>query len=223
LREELLAHLESIYDQEYARLNDPDAAFRHASQRFGDPADLSREFQRNVPLQERFSYRIERLFAWRAPESGSRYCLRMAVCCLILMVPMWLLAAMQLIVVGWHPERWFILRPITALLLLLPANQYLLGLLYLKIRDSLLGAFDRPQSLPTAIFLAALMAILVLASLFAFDVIAESNVSIAIEFLSPACAASIVIAIFYLLMARFRGPSEISDTLYASLDLTPAS
>lgn len=225
IREELLAHLETIYEEEYTRLKEPDAAFRQASERFGNPADLSRELQRTIPFHERFSHRLERFYMWRAPESAAKYCFRLAaVTFLMIMLPMWLLAAtLELLQSGWHSDNWFILRPITALLLLMPTAQFLLGFFYLKLRDALLGAFGQTKSLPKVFAYATLLAIFMMTGMLSFITIAESNINKALELLPSASASAVVIALFYLIMARLRGHLEISDTLYSSLDLIPAA
>ncbi|OWK34528.1 hypothetical protein [Fimbriiglobus ruber] len=54
MREELLAHLAAIYGEERARFGDDTLALRLAVQRFGDPAELTKELQATVPRVERF-------------------------------------------------------------------------------------------------------------------------------------------------------------------------
>ena len=78
MREELLAHLTSLYEAELARLGDPAAARAEALRRFGDPADLTRELQAAVPVGHRVAYAFERWFGRRAPESAPRHLLRLA-------------------------------------------------------------------------------------------------------------------------------------------------
>ena len=78
MREELLAHLTAIYEQEYSRLDNSEAALNAAVRRFGDPAELARELEAALPYHERLSHLMERWFAWRAPESVFRYSLRLA-------------------------------------------------------------------------------------------------------------------------------------------------
>ncbi len=73
IREELLAHLSAIYDQELDRLHDPTAALQAAAARLGDSAELANELQKALPFHERFSHFVESWFAWRAPESAARY------------------------------------------------------------------------------------------------------------------------------------------------------
>ena len=49
IREELLAHLTAIFEEEAARLGDEQAALERAAERFGDPAELTPELQQSVP------------------------------------------------------------------------------------------------------------------------------------------------------------------------------
>ena len=49
MREELLAHLSAIYDQELAKLGKPASALEAASRRLGDPAELARELEDALP------------------------------------------------------------------------------------------------------------------------------------------------------------------------------
>ena len=48
MREELLAHLTAIYEEEKARLHDSAAAISEAKKRFGNPQELSRELERGA-------------------------------------------------------------------------------------------------------------------------------------------------------------------------------
>ncbi len=49
MREELLAHLTGIYDEEFTRLNDHDAAAQAAIERFGSAEEISRNLQASIP------------------------------------------------------------------------------------------------------------------------------------------------------------------------------
>ena len=70
MREELLAHLTVIYDQEQARWNDPAKAIQEAAARFGDSAELACELQNALPFTERLGYTMERLFRMAAAGVG---------------------------------------------------------------------------------------------------------------------------------------------------------
>jgi hypothetical protein len=53
MREELLAHLMTIFDEEAERLGDEQAALEQAKRRFGDPRELTGQLQQAVPRWDR--------------------------------------------------------------------------------------------------------------------------------------------------------------------------
>jgi hypothetical protein len=61
IREELLAHLVSIFEEEAERLGDEQAALAEAKQRFGDPRELSGQLQQTVPAWSRCRFLLEKL------------------------------------------------------------------------------------------------------------------------------------------------------------------
>ena len=58
MREELLAHLTAIYEEELLRSGNEQAALAKAQERFGEPAELSRELQRSISLWQRLDARV---------------------------------------------------------------------------------------------------------------------------------------------------------------------
>ena len=61
MREELLAHLAAIFDEELEKSGDQRAALEGAAKRFGDPGELSRQLQETVPRCDRWRSILERL------------------------------------------------------------------------------------------------------------------------------------------------------------------
>ncbi|MGD0382189.1 MAG: hypothetical protein ABSA77_01625 [Thermoguttaceae bacterium] len=59
MREELLAHLTAIFEDEATRCRDEQTALNQAKQRFGDPRELARELQQTVPISSRIYYLLE--------------------------------------------------------------------------------------------------------------------------------------------------------------------
>ena len=53
MREELLAHLAAIFEEESAKLGNERAALEQAKQRFGDPSELTGQLQQAVPRWDR--------------------------------------------------------------------------------------------------------------------------------------------------------------------------
>jgi hypothetical protein len=233
MREELLAHLAGIYDQERARLGDERAAREEAVRRFGPPADLTRGLQETLTREDRLTYRVERWLGWRAKEPAARHTLRLAVTALAL------LGAFALATVAfWLTERLLKQRGIGPLprMLLIEASWlaivtgavFLLGWLYFKMRDALCGGPGATRSPPRAAAYGAVISLIALASvsamLLAFGALLfPAGGLLSLEALGPWWY---VLALFALasgplaaLYARTHGPTEIRHAEWACLDI----
>jgi hypothetical protein len=62
VREELLAHVSAVFDEELSSLGDERAALERAAQRFGNPGDLTSQLQESVPGSDRLAWFLERIF-----------------------------------------------------------------------------------------------------------------------------------------------------------------
>jgi Clp amino terminal domain, pathogenicity island component len=218
IRKELLAHLETIYEEEQARLNDPAAAVKEAALRFGDPAELARQLENALPATERLAYYLERWFGWRPPESAERYLLRLtALSLLVYGAVLAQIIAIVTLCTGWHV--WAPIIPATEFFLLIAFDQYFLGLLYFKMRDALLGPVWSSRSVPRVVVFEILSASIVFASGFSFIAVSGGGLSGAIDRAYVIAVAAVGIAFGMLLHARYRGPTEISDTMWACLDV----
>jgi hypothetical protein len=78
MRQELLAHLTGLVEEEKARGGDEQEALARALRRFGDPAGLSRDLQASVPRLERWEAGLANGFLRRPGESGLRHGARLA-------------------------------------------------------------------------------------------------------------------------------------------------
>ncbi len=77
MREELLAHLTRLFEDERSRSGDVESAVAEATRRFGDAPALTRELQQGVPWLERFAFvNLGGPIRRRAGESPVRYLLR---------------------------------------------------------------------------------------------------------------------------------------------------
>lgn len=92
MREELLAHLTAIYEEELLRSGDEQAALAQATARFGEPDLLTQElkhaegpWQRTAFAFERFLSFVERMFAPRPHESLTRFAWRFLLVLLFFM------------------------------------------------------------------------------------------------------------------------------------------
>ena len=77
MREELLAHVSDVYEEEAVK---PDAAsaLERTQQRFGDSAELTRSLQESVPTHERVAADLQNLLGRRPGESALRFAFRHA-------------------------------------------------------------------------------------------------------------------------------------------------
>ncbi|HEX4144046.1 MAG TPA: permease prefix domain 1-containing protein [Pirellulales bacterium] len=76
MREELLAHLTRLFDEELARSGNPQSATAAAIDRFGDAQTLARELQESVPRLERWAFvrlPVRGAFRRRPGESPLRH------------------------------------------------------------------------------------------------------------------------------------------------------
>ncbi len=223
MREELLAHLTAIYEEELTRLRDPGAAMHAAVGRFGEPAHLTSELESALPVSARLDYYSERWFGWRAPESAAGYLRRVAARLFLLLAMVCvLLGAMMLWSIGWNSDDWIGLRQLIALVLLTPADVFLLGWLHFKLRDTLFGVFGSRKSRGIVILWAMLIAFVTMLSGVTFVALAEWDLAAAKQLAVPFCAAGLGIAIAAFFTALMTGPTQIRDTLWACMDIDAA-
>jgi hypothetical protein len=78
MREELLAHLVSVFEEE-AQHGDEQVALERAKQRFGDVRELSAQIQAAVARSESFGCFTERILLFRKGESALAHSVRIAV------------------------------------------------------------------------------------------------------------------------------------------------
>jgi hypothetical protein len=77
MREELLAHVTAVFEEE-KKLGDDASALKRTEQRFGDAAVLTAQLQESVRVVERFAYFVETLVGFPARESVVRRAARHA-------------------------------------------------------------------------------------------------------------------------------------------------
>jgi ATP-dependent Clp protease ATP-binding subunit ClpC len=223
MREELLAHVSEVYDQELARVNDPAAAMAETTTRLGEASELTAQFQRSLSVSDRLSYHLERWFGWRAPESAARYTLRVAAqvfiaisaVCAVLAVAAFFDTGRDVV------ATWRAIRPAIAILIVAPVDMFLLGWLYFKTRDAIFGPTWSRKSLGRAVLCQALAAVITIVSVTAFAFLVTGEIRATVPLLERAGIAAAAVVVSLLLQMRLSGPSEIAHTIWASLDLKP--
>jgi hypothetical protein len=99
LREELLAHVSAVFEEEAARLDNEQAALERTAQRFGTTAELMGQLQMSVPRSD-FLQRFLEGMALRTDESTLRRAVRFVVMfflCAVLLLPAFLVQGRM----GW--------------------------------------------------------------------------------------------------------------------------
>lgn len=223
IREELLAHLSAIYDEEQSRAGNPAAALQAATKRFGEPHELACELQSALPLHERLSHFIERWFAWRAPESLARYAFRQATLTLgVLAVVLSLTVAGVFLGFGWTEPVRTLARIFASFLVIVPPAHFVLTLSYFKMRDAMWGVFGSRKSLATALMYDVLIAFVATIALLGFAWAALPGSGNVTQAFLPSLITGIAAAFAYFLGARFLGPTTIRDTIWALLEIESA-
>ncbi len=123
MREELLAHVSAVFDEEFAQLGDEQAALERTALRFGSPVEVTRQLQESVPASDG----IRRFWEGQPTEPARRAAWRIA----------WITAALALVVFAraLFAAGWVSAWPRVALLVCLDTALtfpvYLLGLIFL--------------------------------------------------------------------------------------------
>jgi hypothetical protein len=74
MREELLAHVVGVFQEEWAKLGDERAAVERTTLRFGNPAEVTRQLQESVPARDA----VRRYWEGRPGEPAWRTAIRVA-------------------------------------------------------------------------------------------------------------------------------------------------
>jgi ATP-dependent Clp protease ATP-binding subunit ClpC len=141
MREELLAHLVSIFEEERKRAGDEQAALDQTKRRFGDPEELTGQFQEAVPRWDRLARLGDAAQRWPG-ESLLRFAGRITIFTLVLFVATTLIVLPALFVRGRQYE--FAVIAYTFLVVGILTIPFTLGLTLLT--DGMYRALYRGQS-----------------------------------------------------------------------------
>ena len=109
MREELLSHVCSVFEEESSRLGDQQAALAQTAQRFGNPVEVTQSLQTSLPRHDRLDLFVDEL--WLRPgESTLRRAVRhtlVAGTWLVFFVGLILTAiTVRWVRAGMRPEEW---------------------------------------------------------------------------------------------------------------------
>lgn len=220
MREELLAHLSSIYEEELKRCREEGLARKAAFERLGNLRELTCALQEAVSLPERVDWRIERWLGWQAPETAARYTFRLALILFVISMALsGLVVAATFFMQGTGVDAGTRLRLGFAFVMVTCADVFFLGLLYFKIRDALFGAPWARQSWFRALAYGVLFGFVVLISGLAVPLIGTAALAPTSALWPNWYFVSLAAPVLPILIALSRGRAEIRHTLWACLDI----
>jgi hypothetical protein len=223
MREELLAHLSTIYEEALAKSGQPASALKEAARRFGAPAELAHEFQASLPIHERISHFMERFVAYRAPETAACYSLRLAWnTFLLLAVVLSFVTVGVALRFGWTEDVKTLARVLAAIAVLTPPAQFVIGLAYIKLRDSMWGAFGSRKSAGRVLVLTLLIAAVAQLYLMGVAAFIRMDLSVALDAARVGGIIALICAAAFAVIAYIGGPAEIRDTQWALLEIEAA-
>lgn len=112
MREELLAHVIAVYEEEAAALGDGSAALVRTVERFGSPTELTGQFQTSVSAVDRLPRLIEYVVDFRSGETTMRRASRFAA----MMFAAFGVAILPVFVVQHRLREWPIILAAAALM-----------------------------------------------------------------------------------------------------------
>ena len=145
MREELLAHLVAIFEEEAERLGDERAALDRARQRFGDPEELTAQLQACVPRRDWLARFFEQQFpgALWTGESPARGAARTVATWLVLWAPVLPLLPPILWLRGRAEEIGMVMCVMTAMGVAMSLLVFAFMLLIHRMREALFSKTSR--------------------------------------------------------------------------------
>jgi hypothetical protein len=134
MREQLLAHVNGVFEEEFSQVNDEHTALERTALRFGNPTEVTGQLQESVPAGDG----IPRFFEGRPGESMNwcvlRFVLGLGAVCLVIFGAALFAAGWER---GWSLEE---LKAVCSNLTLLPLVLFSIALMMYWMEKSLRGA-----------------------------------------------------------------------------------
>ena len=201
MREELLAHLVSIFEEEMQKAGDEQAALDQTRRRFGDPRQLTGELQQAVSQGDRFLYFIENFICFRAGESVLHHAARVAVLPYMWFAINCLLVPAVLLIRGRQYEIGRIMFGLLAASVVVSGIVFILTFLAHGLRDALSCDTSR-RSIPLAMVYGLLSALLLPIGGFVLSWTASGDAALGYAHFCFLCWFSLPVPVLLLLIAK---------------------
>jgi hypothetical protein len=221
MREELLAHLTAIAEDELASHGDELRAVQRASERLGSPALLTRDLQNSLPLGEKWTALVENTLGRRPSEPALRYTLRLSALLLFLDAILLLGTFGAVILLRGYEQNdfWYRLRIAVAFMLINSADTVLVGLIYSQLRGALCRGLGFERSPWRAVVWTLTVGLIGALSLPAFFLLGVGSLNDGLVHCYRFVPPAIAFALFLAVHARLRGPLEIRHAEWERLDI----
>jgi hypothetical protein len=201
MREELLAHLAAIFEEEVEKRGDEQAALLAAKRRFGNPQELSSELQRAVSRYDRFDGAMERYIGFRRGDSALGHAVRIATIPWIWFPVMVLLLPLILTI---RERQYEIARTTLALVVahaVMSATGFVLTLLIHGLRRSLVCESRRRSVLLATVYVLVSLALVPLGKTAISWAVSNGGAWRYMDILGL-CWSSLLVLVLLLLLAR---------------------
>jgi hypothetical protein len=195
IREELLAHLTAIFEEEAK--HGEQVALDQAKRRFGNPRELTGELQQSVSQWEPFLYFIENFICFRAGESVLRHAARVAVLPYMWFAIMCLLVPSVLLIRGRQYEIGRTMFGMLAASVVVSGIVFILTFFAHGLRDAL-----SRRSIPRAMVHGLLSALLLPIGGFVLSWTASSDIALGYAHFCFLCWFSLPVPVLLLLIAK---------------------
>jgi hypothetical protein len=217
MREELLAHVVSVFEEE-ARLGDEQAALARTQERFGQPAELAGQLQASVPRIDGVNRLAEDLFGSVSGEPALRVAAGLAALAGASGIVL-LGIAIPIQVLRGQGDEWLTVTRVPSLLApLWAAFMVFCGtLLTLAMRQALLGPAGR--SWPRALLVAAAAWLIVPVTTFAFCLAVMADIQRSLWDVVPLLLQGVLAPVVLVGAVYLVGPQRRHDREWESLQI----
>jgi hypothetical protein len=169
---------------------------------------------------QRFEEAGRRLRGFFGRQTAARYTFRMAVQLFLLIGVLAALAFVPVLIFeGQAADMMIRLRLVSSFVFLCSADVFLLGLLYFKMRDRLLGGLGVQRSWRRVMAYSILAMLIFLANGFSFGFLGIGDAAEGWNLMAYGAPFALGVPLWMGLIARFHGPAEIRHTEWECLDI----
>lgn len=219
MRQDLLQHLQSVFDEELRQGLDESQALDRTLHRFGATDELATDLQRAVPWNDRLAFRLESLSANRPGESLARRAARLALLMFAAMATAYFIVLPPILVLQGRQremrQTWFLG---VVICLTLAVLTFVFSLLAHAMRRAVF--LGQRRSLPRAVLVAVASSVVVPVVAFGAYWLLSGDVQLSLDAAITRTAIAMLVApIGLVLFARATADELRADAEWAALQV----